>query len=148
MIDFKIRMCSCEDIETIINLQRAWEKEDITFGFAPADKEWLCEKLGKYFLVAEQCQRIIGFVYGTIHEAKNLSVFENGEKYIELEDIYVDSEYRDSTVGSSLIDSILELAGKEGVHRSLIYSATKKLDRIMEFYRRHGYKTWYVQMFK
>jgi len=148
MIDFNIRECRSEDIEVIYNLQKAWAKEDITFGFNPADKGYLVKKLGKYFLVAEYGQEVIGFVYGTIHEAKDLSIFKNGEKYIELDDIYVNSNYRDSNVGGGLIDSMLELASKDGVNRSLVYSATKNSEKIIEFYKKHGYNTWYVQMFK
>lgn len=77
-----------------------------------------------------------------------MSIFPNGTKYIEIDDIYIDSEHRDTGIGSILLDMILETTRKNGIAKSLVYSATKDSDKIVNFYKKHGYKTWFVQMFK
>lgn len=146
--DLVIRECKIKDVDIICELQKQWKSEDITYGFIPEDKEYLISKLSKYFLIAEDKAGIIGFIYGTIHEAKDMSIFTDGERYIEVDDIYVNLEYRNSGVGSNLIDEILDTAGQDGIDRSLIYSSTKDLDNVIKFYKKHGFKTWYVQMFK
>jgi N-acetylglutamate synthase-like GNAT family acetyltransferase len=148
MEDIIIREAEIDDINQIHWLQQQWQQEDITFGFACADKEYLTKKLGKYFLVAERKGQVVGFAYGSVSEAHNLAVFKDGEKYIEIEDIYLIPENRHTQIGSALVDRILELAKEDGISRSLVYSATKDSDGILIFYKQQGYKTWYVQMFK
>lgn len=59
-----IRECTFGDIEQIIYLQQQWQTEELTYGFVPADKSYLEEKLGIYFYIAELNSKIIGFVYG------------------------------------------------------------------------------------
>ncbi|GEM_PF-5199754 len=39
-------------------------------------------------------------------------------------------------------------AKENGMARSLIYSVTKEMNRIINFYKKHDYKTWYIQMVK
>ncbi|MCM0650187.1 GNAT family N-acetyltransferase [Clostridium swellfunianum] len=143
-----IRECSIEDLEDILLLQHQWVKEDITHGLIPVEKSYIETKLGKYFLVAESDSKIIGFVYGSIHTADNMAVIDNGQLYIEVEDIYVASDYRGTGLGSSLLDEILHIAKGNGIDRSLIYSSTKDMEGIISFYKKHNYKTWYIQMFK
>lgn len=66
----------------------------------------------------------------------------------EVDDIYISSNSRGMGLGSLLLDKILEVAKENGIERSLIYSSTKDIDSIMKFYKKHDYKTWYIQMFK
>lgn len=143
-----IRECTLEDLDYVESLQNQWVKEDITHGLVSVDRNYLETKLGKYFFVAELNCEIIGFVYGTIHQAKNMAILDNGQIYIEVEDIYVSSNSRGTGLGSLLLDKILEVAKDNGADRSLIYSSTKDMDSIIKFYKKHDYKTWYIQMFK
>ncbi|MBU5439408.1 GNAT family N-acetyltransferase [Tissierella sp. MSJ-40] len=143
-----VRECIYEDLDNIISLQHQWHNEEITYGFIPADKNYLETRLGKYFLVAEVNNEIVGFCYGAIHSADNMPVINNGQLYIEIEDIYISLENRGTGIGSTLLNKILEVAKENGIERSLIYSSTKDLDNIIEFYKKHDYKTWYIQMCK
>lgn len=143
-----IRECRDEDLKKVVSLQHQWAEEDITYGFVPADQQYLATKLGRYFLVADLNGEITGFVYGSIHEAKDMAILNNGQQYIEIEDIYVSSNARSVGLGSLLLAKILEVAKENGIERSLIYSSTKDMDNIIKFYRKHDYKTWYIQMFK
>ncbi|MGG7163129.1 GNAT family N-acetyltransferase [Clostridium ihumii] len=148
MGDLLIRKCEYKDLEEVLKLQESWENENITYGFVSADKIYLQNKLGEYFYIAEIDSKVVGFIYGTVHESKNMSIFHEGEQYIEVDDIYVNQGTRDLNIGSELIDKLLEVAKKEGIERSLIYSSTKDIDSIIKFYKKHDYKTWYIQMYK
>ena len=143
-----IRECTYGDLEQIISLQHQWKAEEITYGFVPAEKDYLEGKLGKYFYVAEQDKRIIGFVYGTVHEAENMAVFADGQPYIEVDDIYISQGSRNSGLGSTLLDKLLDTAKENGIERSLIYSSTKNMEGIIQFYKKHNYKTWFIQMYR
>lgn len=148
MDNVAIRECKYEDLDDILILQRQWLKDDVTYGFTPADRSYLESKLGRYFLVAELNGKVISFVYGTIHKTKNMAIMKDGELYIEIDDIYTLSDYRGNGIGSLLLDKILEVSKQNGIERSLIYSSTKDMDSIINFYKKHNYKTWYIQMFK
>lgn len=143
-----IRECVNEDLDYIISLQQQWDREEITYGFVPADKNYLETKLGKYFYVAELNSEIIGFVYGTVHKAKDMAIIDNEQLYIEIDDIYTSLDSRGKGIGSLLLNKILEIAKENGIERSLIYSSTKDIESIINFYQKHDYKSWYIQMFK
>ena len=148
MCDYIIRLAKKGDINCVQKLQIQWCNEDITYGFLPASKEYLSSKLGEYFFVADKDDEVIGFVYGTIHEANDMTVFTHGEKYLEIDDIYIGTTHRNSGVGSTLLNTILEAAKGNGIGKSYVYSATKDSERIINFYKEHGYKSWCIQMFK
>jgi ribosomal protein S18 acetylase RimI-like enzyme len=135
-----IREGSFEDIDKIYDLQRRWLEEGITYGFSPTSKEYLEKKLGRYFFIAEYENIVVGFIYGTIHTAKDISIFIDGEKYIEIDDVYISAEHRSSGIGGMLADKLLDTARKDGVERALVYSATKDFDSIVKFYKKPGSK--------
>lgn len=148
MDNFIIRKCTYDDLEDVVYLQQQWATEAINYGFIPADNNYLEKKLGKYFLVAESKDEIIGFIYGIAYKAEDMTIIDSGQLYIEVEDIYVSLNNRGTGLGSLLLDKILELAKENEIQRSLIYSSTKDIDSIIKFHKKHDYKTWYIQMFK
>ena len=117
-MNLTIRECLYKDLDYIVDLQQQWSKEEITYGFMPADKDHLETKLGKYFLVAELNNEIAGFVCGTINKADNISVINNGETYIEVEDIYTAKDNRGKNIGTLLLDRVLEVAKENGARNS------------------------------
>lgn len=62
MGDVIIRKCEYKDLEEVLNLQKSWGNENITYGFVSADKNYLQNKLGKYFYIAEIDRKIVGFI--------------------------------------------------------------------------------------
>ncbi len=129
-------------------MQRAWEVEGITRGFVAADEAALRGRLGPYFLVAEREGGIIGFVCGTAHVSEGNAVLAAGERYDEVDDLYVAPECRSQGIGGRLLDALMMQARQDGIERFLLYSSTRDTDAILRFYRGHGFETWYVQMFK
>ena len=143
-----IRKCTPGDIDEVCRMQTEWAEENITYGFVPSSREVLINRLGPYFFVADVEGRIVGFVYGTVHVSEGLAVIPAGQQHLEIDDIYVEPEFRGRRIGGMLLDRLVQAAEQNGVRRFLVYSATKDMDEILRFYRGHGFKPWYVQMFK
>ncbi|WIV11527.1 GNAT family N-acetyltransferase [Proteiniborus sp. MB09-C3] len=86
-----------------------------------------CHK--KLIFMKDCCEEVLGFIN-------------------EVDDIYVSQRSRDAGLGSLLLDKLLDVAKENGIERSLIYSSTKDINSIISFYKKHDYKTWYIQMYK
>jgi len=147
-MDVCYRRAQQQDAEQIAILQNEWTRENIIYGYQSEDVRSIVMKINEFSYIAECEGEVIGFVTASVHEAKQIAVMRDGEQYLEIDDIYIDSEFRDRGIGSGLLETVLNEAHAKGIERSLVYSATKKLDGIIDFYSRHGFKTWYVQMFK
>lgn len=142
-----VRRATDGDIDQVRLHQTAWAEEDCTYGYAADSSENIAQRLGPWFLIAELNQRIVGHVYGTLRVSEGLAVLPAGERYFEIEDMYVQPEHRDEGIGGMLLDRLMTSVRENGVHRFMVYSSTKDSDTITRFYRRHGFRTWYVQMF-
>lgn len=77
-----------------------------------------------------------------------MAVIPQGKRYIEIDEVYVHPEYRSAGVGHQLVDRLLTEAESEGIRRSVVYSASKQLEKIVGFYRKHGFQMWFVKMFR
>ena len=98
--------------------------------------------------MAESAGRIVGYINGSVRLNQELAIIPAQETYLEIENIYVQPEFRNQNIGGKLIERLLEIAGQEGIERFLVATVTKDMDKILNFYRRHGFKPWYVQLFK
>jgi len=144
----KIRQASKTDIPTIKRMQQEWFEEDCVYGFLPANFGQLQHALGLYFLVAENQNHIVGFISGAVHLSNELAIIPNGRTYVEIEDLYVSPQFRQLGIGSQLIEYFLSQAKSQGVTYALLYSATKEIRSVLQFYERHGFQGWYIQMFR
>ena len=143
-----IRECISADIEKVMELDSSWAAEDSTYGYVAESVEGFADRLGPYFLVAEVQGSVVGFAYGSVHVSEGMAVLPAGQMYFEVDAIYIATEHRNSGIGGMLLNGLLEVAQRNRIERSLVYSATKDLDRILRFYRRHGFKNWYVRMYR
>ena len=143
-----IREATRHDLAGILALQRLWVEEGITYGLAADDEVTLENRLGPYLRVAEIDGRVVGFVAGAAHVSDGLAVIPRGVRYIEIVDLYVHPSVRSRRIGGKLLDDLLEVARKEGLRAALVYSATKDIRRVLRFYERHGFASWYVQMYR
>jgi N-acetylglutamate synthase-like GNAT family acetyltransferase len=64
-----------------------------------------------------------------------LAVFEKGERYLEVDEVYVHQEYRSKNIGHLLVDKLLQTSEGNGITRSVVYSATKQWQKIVGFMR-------------
>jgi ribosomal protein S18 acetylase RimI-like enzyme len=104
--------------------------------------------IGEYFWVAEIDSEVVGYTIGSVHESDGLAVIEKGERYFEVDEVYVHSEYRNENIGHMLVDRLLQTAEQNGITRSIVYSASKQWQKIIGFYEKHGFKMWFVQMYR
>ena len=141
-----IRPARVGDIDDVVRLGELWAVEDITFGHVPTPAEQLKAQLDHYFWVAEDSARIVGFAYGSVHTSECLAVIPAGETYLEVDEVYVHPDYRCQSIGSQLVDRLIDEAGSHGITRFLLMSANKDWQRTVSFYQKHGFKMWYVQM--
>ncbi len=142
-----IRECAGDDIAKVMELDRSWEAEDSTYGYYAEGAEGLARRLGPYFLVADTQGMVVGFAYGSVHTSEGLAVIPADETYFELDALYVGAEHRSNGIGGMMLEELLREARRNGIERFMLYSASKSLDSILRFYRRHGSKDWFVRMY-
>jgi GNAT superfamily N-acetyltransferase len=145
--NLSIKKAAKEDLKVILEMERLWEAEDITYGLACGTEEDLYQFL-EYAYIALWHGIPIGYVLGSINDSKELCVFDDESMYLVVEEIYVYPSFRGEDVGSNLLDHIINQAKKYGIKNFKIYSATKETDKIMKFYNKKGFKPWYVVMYK
>jgi ribosomal protein S18 acetylase RimI-like enzyme len=152
MQHMRIRPCTPNDIDGVIVLERQWELEDIAYGdFNPMSREAyvsILERFPEYFLVAESDGQLVGYIHASVQRNKPVEVIPTQEPYVEIEDIYVQPDVRDRDIGGALLERLFELARQEGIQRFIVGTLSKDTDRILRFYRSHGFTPWRIQFFK
>jgi ribosomal protein S18 acetylase RimI-like enzyme len=147
-----IRACTSNDIDGVIALERQWEQEAIAYGdFNPMSREayvTILERFPAYFLVAESDGQLVGYIHASVHHDKPIEVIPAHEPYAEIEDIYVHPDYRDRDIGGALLERIFEIARQEGIQRFIAGTRSKETDKILKFYRSHGFTPWSIQFFR
>ena len=147
-----IRTCTLNDIDVVVQLEREWEREDIAYGdFNPISREAFIaflERFPAYFLVAESDGQIVGYVHGSVQRDKRMEVLPEQEPYVEIENIYVRSNFRNKDIGGKLLERLFEVARQDGIQRFVVSTASKDTDKILKFYQSHGFKAWNIQLFK
>ena len=147
-MNITIRQATDSDLARIRELYARWVESGDTLGLVNPEPGHFVAQLGPLFVVAECEGEVIGFAIGTEHTSNGLAVIPKGERYVEIDDVYVIPEHQRLGVGARLIEETERRANSAGIHRFLVYSASKDMAGIMKFYGTHGYKRWYVQMYK
>jgi ribosomal protein S18 acetylase RimI-like enzyme len=152
MEQVRIRACTANDIDGVIALERQWEQEEIAYGdFNPMSRKAyiaILERFPAYFLVAEIGGQLVGYIHASSDREKRVEVIPEGEPYLEIEDIYVHPDYRSQDIGGKLLECVFEIARQEGIDRFIVGTLSKDTDRILTFYRSHGFTPWRIQFFK
>jgi len=151
MQNILIRECTHQDIDSIFALDKLWDEEGLAYVFTYGSREAFMadfERFQKYFLVAECDSQIIGYINGSVRVNEKVDILPRQETYLEVENIYVKPEFRDRRVGGDLIDQLLAIADQDGIKRFIVSTVTRDMDRILKFYRDHGFKPWCVELFK
>jgi ribosomal protein S18 acetylase RimI-like enzyme len=147
-----IRACARQDIDAIVQLEQQWEREDIAYGdFNPIDQEAfiaILERFPTYFLVAKCGEQLVGYIHGSIQRNKPVEVIPEQEPYLEVENIYVKPDFRNEDIGGKLLERLFDIASSDGIQRFLVSTSSKETDKILRFYRSHGFTPWYIQFFK
>ncbi len=147
-----IRACLPNDIDGVIALERLWEQEEIAYGdFNPMSPDAyvaILDRFPAYFLVAESDRRLVGYIHASVQRDNPVEIIPAQEPYVQIEDIYVHPDYRDRDIGGALLERIFEIARQEGIQRFIVGTRSKETDKILKFYRSHGFTPWSIQFFR
>jgi ribosomal protein S18 acetylase RimI-like enzyme len=146
-----IRSCRHDDIDAVLTLDRAWEREAVAQIFVPISRDEFLASLAQfpaYFLVAERNHRIIGYINGTIQLATEVTIIPAHERYLQIENLYVTAEFRHQQIGGHLMERLLDTAQQQGIQHVLVSSNSKQIEKILAFYQGYGFKLWHVQLYK
>lgn len=136
------------DVCAVHKLQVDWADQNITYGFVPASEDELRLALGPLFFVAEISGKIVGFIYGRKLVSKGMTIIPEGKTYLNIDDLYVDPDYQNRGIGHLLLHQLCASAKRAELKQAVVYSATKGIHRILNFYEDCGFQSWHIQMFK
>jgi ribosomal protein S18 acetylase RimI-like enzyme len=152
MEQVRIRACRPTDIAGVMALERQWEQEDIAYGnfnlMSREDYVAILEHFPAYFLVAEHDGQLVGYIHASVQRDKPLEVLPSQEPYVEIEDIYVQPDFRGQDIGGALLERVFAIAQQEDIERFVVGTMSKDTDRILRFYRDHGFTPWRMQFFR
>jgi ribosomal protein S18 acetylase RimI-like enzyme len=143
-----VRKVRENDLLKVVRLSELWVTESITYGMGANTEELFRKFIGDYFWVAEVDSNVVGYIIGTVHASEGLAVIGKGERYLEVDEVYVHPDYRSQNIGHAMVDKLLQTAESNGVTRSIVYSASKQWQKIVGFFEKHGFKMWFVQMYR
>lgn len=147
-MEIKYEKLSREHIHELIELQKLWEYEDITYGLIHDTYEKFEQCINDYSFVAVNNGEIIGFIDAEINHDNEFNVFPSGSDYLEIHDLYVKSEYRGNKIGSKLLELTESAANRSGIINIYLASATKDSEKIRRFYTDNGYRIWTTSFYK
>ena len=152
MEQIRIRACATDDIDAVMGLERQWEQEGIAYGdFNRMSREAyvaILARFAAYFFVAESGGRLVGYIHASSDREQRVEVIPEPEPYLEIEDIYVQPDFRGQDIGGALLERIFEVAKQAGIQRFAVGTLSKETDSILKFYRSHGFTPWRIQFFK
>lgn len=144
-----VRPAEARDRQAVLDLSRLWAEEGCTTGYVPCTAEhlepWLA---GGYFFVAEFEGGLIAYAAGIEKLGKGAIFKPEGEQYLNVDEVFVRADHRDKGVGTRLMRVLLDRAKSNGVLRSMVGSNNVDWLSTFQFYERHGYRMFAIQMYK
>ncbi len=141
-----IRKAIPEDIPDMVALQRAIEEEHALWGYgADSPEEWATRDLA-WTWVATEDGELVGFILCAPRPYAGECVFPNESRVLEIVELAVAEAERDRALGHELVTAVRQQAHKDGFTHLRVYSAAKRFDDIVRFYRSCGFEPWYLEM--
>lgn len=149
MSEIIIRKAKKSDFDSILKLaKQLWDTEKVFFSNLKDDyfadeqaKSLLLNNILKrksHFLVAEENNKIIGYIYGYVSRA---DLYKKKVGYID--QIVVDEEYRRQGICNKLMNSFTEIMKKYGCGY-IELNAFKQNIPAVECYKKYGFKEYSV----
>ena len=147
--DYSIRLAAYSDVHSVLELSRLWSEEGCTTGYVACAAEHLQPWLnGGYFFVGEFQNNIIAYAAGVVKLGKGAIYEPEGERYLNVDEVFVHADHRGRGVGMQLMQALLEKVKAGGVVRSMVGSNNVDWLSTFQFYERHGYRMLSIQMYK
>lgn len=129
-----------------MRLQRSIEEENSIWGYcADSSDDWANRNLA-WTLLAVVEAKPVGFIHCLPRPYSGECVFRADSRILEIVDLVVATPYRHRGLGHELVAAIQAQAREEGFTHLRVYSAAKRFDDILEFYRSCGFRPWYLEM--
>ena len=90
----------------------------------------------------------VGFIYCVERPYRGECVFPEGSRILEIIELYVRPGSRHGGVGRQMVKAVQSRAEADGFSHMRLYSAAKRFDDILAFYRDCGFAPWYLEMVK
>ena len=146
-----VRTATPQDLRAIAMLEQNWVREGSMIGFEPggiASFASYIDSTDKSIWVAESQNEVVGYVSTTIHKASRFAVVPHEEPHVEIDDLYVSPGYRSRSLGSRLVEAVLDFGRARGIHYATVFSASSRVAEIMRFYGNQGFEPWGIQFFR
>ncbi|MCE2439000.1 MAG: GNAT family N-acetyltransferase [Candidatus Latescibacteria bacterium] len=147
----QVRPATTDDVRAVVELSRLWAEEGCTIGYVALMeggkhlRSWLD---GGYFFVCEHEGVVIAYAAGVVKVGK-YAIFEpEGERYLDVHEVFVHIDHREKGAGDRLIEALLSRSESEGISRSMVGSNNVDWLRTYRFYERRGYGMFSIQMYK
>ena len=143
-----IRKSNKADIAAVLSMQEDLASEGAIWGYGPDSAEvWKNRDLDWLFVAIDSCESVV-FIYCVERLYEGECVFPKGSRILEIVELYVRPESRHSGIGRQLVKIVQSKAKAAGFGHMRLYSAAKRFDDILTFYRDCGFAPWYLEMVK
>jgi diamine N-acetyltransferase len=148
-VDIIIRKANIEDYDYINKLY--WQSDCFHYNNEPyiyektnegcRTKEYIESLLNEeinIFIVLEKGMEIIGFLFA-YEETKGYLPFHKKRKYIVIDNIVIDENYRNNGYGEKLLNHIIEYA-KNGNYNDIVLNVYRFNETAIKLYEKKGFK--------
>ena len=146
MVNLVLRKATLEDLQAVMTFNYRLFKFEIEKGLDNYIEDWSLKEKGKqYFqeqiknqfvVLAEIEGKAVGYLSGSIYQDETYSYYEG--KTAELNDMFIEQEFRKYGIGSKLIASFENWCKQNDAKRILV-AATIGNDNAISFYKKNGF---------
>jgi GNAT superfamily N-acetyltransferase len=77
-----------------------------------------------------------------------VEVIPTQEPYIEIEDIYVQPDFRNQDIRGLLLERLFDIARQAGMQRFVVGTRSKGTEKMLQLYRSRGFTPWSIEFFR
>lgn len=119
-------------LNSLLNLSLDWEKENNVYGYRHNEKE---DIIGNRIFVVEDNGRIVGYLFGKMKTAENItSIIPDDTPIFAVDELYVKSALRSQGIGKRLFKFVEDEVKNSSAKYILLNTATKNFKSILHFY--------------
>lgn len=148
----KIKEAKINDCKELSELEKEWSKEKISpLMVCNNEKELIKELKNSSIFLIKINNKIVAYLVCKIRTAKEterVHDIKKGEKYADIDSIYVKKNYRNKGLGSKLLKHCLKKIKKAGYKRIILSADSTEMNKLVNFYEKHGFKTLFTRMMK
>ena len=146
---YSIRPAAYSDVHSVLELSRLWSEEGCTTGYVACAAEHLQPWLdGGYFFACDFQDDIIAYAAGVVKLGRGAIFEPEGERYLNVDEVLVHADHRNRGVGMQLMQALLHRSESDRVVHSMVGSNNVDWLSTFQFYERHGYRMFSIQMCK